>query len=72
MDQTIVIEIATDGGVQLHTHGFKGRECQSASRELEAALGLTEKEELLSEYFEMSNFHETNNQQEINRDYENN
>ncbi len=68
MDQTIVIEIATDGDVQLKTQGFKGQACLAASRELEVALGLTENEELLAEYFDVSIFNPNNNHEEINRD----
>lgn len=67
MEQTIVIEIATDGAVQLKTQGFEGPACLAASRELEAALGLTENEELLPEYFDVNHFHLINKHEEIRR-----
>jgi hypothetical protein len=40
MKPSITVEVAPTGDVQIEGHGFKGPECEQATRFLEEALGI--------------------------------
>ena len=48
--KTIEITVTPEGAVSLKTTGFQGSSCRDATRELERALGVTDKETLLPEF----------------------
>jgi hypothetical protein len=47
----IILTVAKDGSTKLETQGYSGSSCQSASADLEKALGLRQSEKLTAEYF---------------------
>lgn len=51
MLQTIEVTVSPKGETHLETKGFQGKACQEATRELEAALGLSSAEELKPEFY---------------------
>jgi len=46
------ITIATDGSVEVHVHGFKGRRCLDAVRVFERAIGKITAQRQTSEFYE--------------------
>jgi len=48
--KTIDILVSPTGEVRLETRGFTGPSCREASRQLEAALGLTQSDTLTPEH----------------------
>ena len=51
MAQEIVIEIDDEGGVEVKTHGFKGKACIHASQFIEEALGKIANVKKTGEYY---------------------
>jgi len=47
----IEITVAPDGRTRVETKGFRGNECQAASRLIEQALGRRAAEQLTSDFF---------------------
>jgi hypothetical protein len=47
----IEIIVSASGETRLETKGFAGRDCLEASRQLEAALGAKQAEQLTGEYY---------------------
>ena len=52
--RTIEIVIGPDGKTTVQTHGFAGDTCRQASKALERALGLVEREQLTAEFHQSS------------------
>ena len=52
--KTIELIISPTGETTLETHGYAGSECQAATRQLEAALGVAQDERLTSEFYAAS------------------
>ena len=50
MKQTIEIIIAPDGAIQIDAVGFKGADCEHATRFLEEALGVVQQKQKKPEY----------------------
>jgi hypothetical protein len=50
--RTIEVLVSPKGEVTVTTKGFAGSTCQSASQELERALGLRQSERLTSEFYQ--------------------
>jgi hypothetical protein len=50
----ILILIDPQGKLTLETRGFTGSDCQSATREIEAALGASENKTLKPEFYQTS------------------
>jgi hypothetical protein len=48
----IEITVTPEGTVSIKTSGFTGSSCKDATRELERALGVTGREQLLPEYYQ--------------------
>ena len=48
--RTIEIVVSLDGKTTVQTKGFSGNSCRHASKALEQALGLVEREQLTAEY----------------------
>ncbi len=48
----IEITVTPEGTVSIKTSGFTGSSCRDATRELERALGVTGREQLLPEYYQ--------------------
>ena len=52
--RTIEIVVSPDGTTTVQTHGFAGDSCRHASKALEQALGLVEREQLTAEFHQAS------------------
>jgi len=52
--RTIEIVVSPDGKTTVQTHGFAGDSCRHASKALEQALGLVEREQLTAEFHQAS------------------
>ena len=50
--KTIEVIVSPDGSSRVETKGFTGSECQQASRFLEQALGLTQREQFTAEFYQ--------------------
>lgn len=50
MSPTIEITVSPQGETRIETKGFAGPTCREASRELEAALGVRDSEQLTTEF----------------------
>lgn len=61
--KTIEILISPQGEISLQTKGYTGSSCQDASKWLEEALGLKQKETLTSEYYQASQTQQENESQ---------
>lgn len=48
--KTVTVTIKKDGGAVVETSGFKGKECMTATAQLEAALGNTTSNNPTAEY----------------------
>lgn len=48
----VIITIDANGETKIETRGFRGRECQEATADLERALGLKTGEQVLPEMFQ--------------------
>ena len=51
---TITVRVSPSGETVIETTGFKGKACQDATRQLEAALGKVEAESKKPEFFQAS------------------
>lgn len=49
-DEEIIVEIDSDGKVQVKTQGFRGKKCIDAAKQFEKALGKIESTKLTQEY----------------------
>lgn len=49
--KTIQIKIAPDGGISIETKGFTGADCEKATKEIEAALGVKTSDKKTPDYF---------------------
>jgi hypothetical protein len=49
--KTIEIIVSPTGETTLQTHGFQGRDCLEATRQLEAAMGRKRADRLTGEFF---------------------
>ncbi len=52
MRKELEIIVSTDGDVQIITHGFKGDECLQAVKPFEREVGIVNRREMTSEYYE--------------------
>jgi hypothetical protein len=50
--KTIEITVSPQGATSIKTSGFTGGSCRDATRDLERALGVSNAEHLLPEYFQ--------------------
>lgn len=50
--KTITVTIDAEGGMKIATKGFKGADCEKATKELEKALGVAGDRKKTPEYFE--------------------
>jgi hypothetical protein len=50
-EKRIEITVSPEGATSIKTAGFTGSSCKDATRELERALGVSGREQLLPEYF---------------------
>ena len=50
--KTIEITVSPEGATSIKTSGFTGGSCKDATRDLEKALGVAGRENLLPEYFQ--------------------
>jgi hypothetical protein len=50
-EKTITITVSPVGSVSIKTAGFTGSSCRDATRDLERALGVAERETLLPEFY---------------------
>jgi hypothetical protein len=50
--KTIEITVTPEGATSIKTAGFSGGSCRDATRDLEKALGVAGRENLLPEYFQ--------------------
>ena len=50
--KTIELIVSPDGSSRVETKGFAGGQCQQASRFLEQALGLRDREQLTAEFYQ--------------------
>lgn len=50
-EKTITIAVSPEGRVSIKTSGSTGSSCRDATRDLERALGVSDREHLLPEYF---------------------
>ena len=51
-EKRIEITVSPEGATSIKTSGFSGGSCKDATRELERALGVAGRENLLPEYFQ--------------------
>lgn len=51
MAQEIIVDIDDEGGVEVKTHGFKGKACINASQFIEEALGKIANVKKTGEYY---------------------
>ncbi len=52
--KTIEITVSAKGETKVETKGFTGNDCQSATRNLELALGARQSESLTSEFYQQA------------------
>jgi hypothetical protein len=52
--KTIEITVSPEGVTSIKTSGFTGSSCRDATRDLERALGVSGRENLLPEYFQQA------------------
>ena len=64
MKQTIEVLIAPDGAIQIDAVGFKGADCEHATKFLEEALGCVQQKQRKPEYHQRT---KATNQQRIGR-----
>ena len=64
MKQTIEVIIAPDGAIQIDAVGFKGADCEHATKFLEEALGCVTQKQKKPEYHQRT---KASNQQRIGR-----
>ena len=50
MSKTIEVTVSSKGETTIQTKGFTGGSCRDATRSLEAALGIRDREQLTSEF----------------------
>lgn len=50
MKPSITVEVSPTGDITIEGHGFKGAECEAATRFLEAALGIVRAKQRKPEY----------------------
>ena len=50
--QTITVDISASGEVKVETAGFKGKSCQSATEQLEKALGSVSSDSKKPEFYQ--------------------
>ncbi len=50
-ERTIQITVSPEGTVSIKTQGFHGAACKDATKDIERALGVVDRESLLPEYF---------------------
>lgn len=50
MSQTIEVTVSPKGETSIQTKGFTGESCREATRSLEAALGVRDREQLTGEF----------------------
>lgn len=62
--KTIIIEIAEDGSLKLDAQGFKGADCEKATKALEDAIGTTSGRKKKPEWYQTN---AGNNSQHIGR-----
>ena len=53
--KTIEVTVSPEGAVSIKTAGFTGSSCRDATRDLERALGVAGKENLLPEFYGQTN-----------------
>ena len=49
--KTIEVTVSPEGGISIKTAGFTGSTCKDATRDLEKALGVAGRENLLPEFY---------------------
>jgi hypothetical protein len=64
MKTTIEVIVAPDGAIQIDAVGFKGADCEHATKFLEEALGVVQQKQKKPEYHQRT---KTRNQQRIGR-----
>jgi len=52
MRKELEITVTPDGEVKILTHGFRGEECLEAVKPFEGTVGIVNRRELTSEYYE--------------------
>ena len=57
-EKKIEITVSPEGSVSIKTAGFTGGSCRDATRDMEKALGLADREHLLPEYFVNNETHD--------------
>jgi hypothetical protein len=57
-EKKIEITVTPEGSVSIKTAGFTGGSCRDATRDMEKALGLADREHLLPEYFVNNETHD--------------
>ena len=62
MKQSIEVIVAPDGAIQIDAVGFKGADCEHATKYLEEALGCVQQKQKKPEYHQRT---KTTNQQKI-------
>jgi hypothetical protein len=50
MDKHIIVEVAPDGSITIDSQGFKGAECEKATKFLEESLGVVASNKRKPEY----------------------
>ncbi len=53
-EKKIEITVSSEGAVSIKTSGFAGSSCKDATRDIERALGVAGRENLLPEYFQQA------------------
>ena len=51
----IIIEVSADGSLKIETKGFKGAECEKATKAMEEALGVASDRKKKPEFFQQTN-----------------
>jgi hypothetical protein len=52
LSRIIEVTVSPDGQTRIETKGFAGASCQQASRALEEALGVRQREQLTAEFYQ--------------------
>lgn len=52
--KTIIIEINPDGEIKIDAHGYKGADCEKATKALEEALGTTTKRAKKADWYQQT------------------
>ena len=58
MTKKIEITVRPDGSTSIKAQGFTGSSCRDATRDMEKALGLADRQHLLPEYFVNNETHD--------------